>query len=208
MQPVSNSGSLYNPFVLLRKTYDWTLLWAEHRRSQYALCVLAFIESIFFPVPTDVLLLLMGASQPKRALYFAGLASFFSVLGGVGGYFLGYLAWQFVEPIFMQYIFSPEIFEKVRELYNQNAFWSVFTAAFTPIPFKVFTVAAGVFEVSFWPFLLGSAVGRPLRFFAVGGLLYFFGAPVKDLVERYFNLVSIVFTVLLIAGFAALKYLL
>ncbi len=196
-----------NPFTLLRKTYDWTLKWSEHRYSQPALCTLAFTESIFFPVPTDVLLMLMGAARPKKALHFAFLAAAFSVIGAFGGYALGAFAWYWLEPYFIGVVTSAEVFEKVGVLYEENAFWTVFMAAFTPIPFKVCTVAAGVFSVPLLPFFVGAALGRSLRFFIVGALLFFFGAPVKGVVEKYFNTFTILFTVLLVGGFAVIKYL-
>jgi membrane protein YqaA with SNARE-associated domain len=191
----------------IRQLYHWTLRWAEHKRSVYALSLLAFTESIFFPIPPDVLLMVMGAARPKRALYFGFICSVFSILGGIGGYFLGAMAWHLVQDFFFQFVFSPELFKKVGEVYEQNAFWAVFTAAFTPIPFKVFTVAAGAFQISFTPFILGAAVGRPLRFMMVSTLLYFYGAPVRVWVEKYFDLLTIGFTLLLIAGFALLKWL-
>lgn len=195
-------------FSFIRRIYNWTLSWAEHHRSVYALGVLAFIESIFFPVPTDVLLMVMGAAKPKRALFFGLIASVFSVLGGIGGYALGYLAWHSFDTFFFQYVFSEQIFQKVGQLYNDNAFWAVFTAAFTPIPFKVFTVAAGAFEIAFMPFLLAASIGRPLRFMLVSTLLYFYGAPVRIWVEKYFNILTVLFTLLLVGGFFILKYLL
>jgi len=192
---------------LIRAIYDWTLKWSEHRRSAQALSVIAFVESIFFPIPPDVLLMIMGAARPKRALYFGLLCSVFSILGGVVGYYVGYLAWSAVDEVFFSFVFSEELFNKVGALFNENAFWAVFTAAFTPIPFKVFTVAAGAFQINFLPFFLGAAVGRPLRFMMVSTLLYFYGAPVRTWVEKYFNTLTLVFTALLIAGFAVLKWL-
>lgn len=207
MEQTQSTINWFNPFALLRKTYDWTLKWSEHHYSQPALCTLAFTESIFFPVPTDVLLMLMGAGRPKRALYFAFLASLFSVLGAFGGYALGSFAWSWLEPYFIGVVTSAEVFEKVRILYEENAFWTVFMAAFTPIPFKVCTVAAGVFSVPLLPFFVGAALGRTMRFFIVGALLFFFGAPVKDVVEKYFNTFTIIFTILLIGGFVSIKYL-
>jgi len=200
------STSSFNPFAWLRRTYEWTICWAEHRRSVQALSALAFIESIFFPVPPDVLLLVMGAAKPKKALYYGLICSIFSVLGGALGYLLGFFAWQTMDTFFFRFVFSPELFTKVGGLFEQNAFWAVFTAAFTPIPFKVFTVAAGAFQISFLPFIAGAMVGRPLRFLTVGALLYFFGAPVRTLVEKYFNLISVFFTLLLIGGFLAMKW--
>lgn len=204
---VSTSEFSWNPFHWLRRTYEWTLRWAEHRRSVHALSAIAFMESVFFPVPPDVLLMVMGAARPNRALYYGAICSIFSILGGAFGYALGYFAWQLVHPFFFQFVFSEELFNKVGLLFEQNAFWAVFTAAFTPIPFKVFTVAGGAFGISFLPFMAGAAIGRPLRFMLVSALLYFFGSPVRWFVEKYFNLLTVLFTVLLIAGFAALKVL-
>lgn len=192
---------------IVRRTYEWTLRWAEHHRSVQALAALAFVESIFFPVPPDVLLMVMGAAKPKRALYFGLVCSIGSILGAVFGYMLGYFAWQLVHPFFFQFVFSQELFMKVGAIFEEHAFWAVFTAAFTPIPFKVFTVAGGAFQISFLPFLIGAAIGRPLRFMMVSTLLYFFGAPVRAFVEKYFNLLTVLFTILLIGGFAALKML-
>jgi membrane protein YqaA with SNARE-associated domain len=207
VESVTHISMIFCMFDLLRRVYHWTLKWAEHQRSTYALSILAFTESVFFPVPPDVLLMVMGAAKPRRSLYYALLCSVFSILGGVAGYALGHLAWMAVDQIFFQYVFSQELFHKVGELFQQNAFWAIFTAAFTPIPFKVFTVAAGAFEISFGTFLAACLVGRPLRFFMVGGLLYVFGAPVKAWVEKYFNLLTVLFTLLLIAGFLAIKWL-
>lgn len=201
------AANKWNPFHWLRQSYEWTLKWAEHRRSLHALAVLAFTESIFFPVPADVLLMVMGAARPKRALFYGAVCSFASVLGGVAGYLLGSLAWEIVDSFFFTFVFSEATFNKVGLLFEQNAFWAVFTAAFTPIPFKVFTVAAGAFEISFVPFLLAALVGRPLRFMAVSTLLYFFGAPVRYYVEKYFNLLSVLFTILLIGGFLLIKWM-
>jgi len=196
-----------NLFYWLRRTYEWTIKWAEHHRSVQALSVLALLESIFFPIPPDVLLMVMGAAKPKRALYYGFLCSVFSVIGGVLGYVLGYYAWQSIDQVFFTYVFSEEIFNKVGLLFEQNSFWAIFSAAFTPIPFKVFTVAAGAFQISFLPFLLAAAIGRPLRFMTVSALLYVYGAPIRAFVEKYFNLLSVAFTVLFVLGFLAFKWL-
>ncbi|MCX7979393.1 MAG: VTT domain-containing protein [Bdellovibrionaceae bacterium] len=205
-QPKTSALSL-NPFVWVRRIYDWTIRWAEHRRSTQALSAVAFAESIFFPIPPDVLLLIMGAARPKKALWFAFLCSLFSILGGLAGYWIGAWAWDIVGEWFFRYVFSRELFIKVGGLFEQNAFWAIFTAAFTPIPFKVFTVSAGAFGISLLPFVVGMTVGRPLRFLTVGLLLYFFGTPVRAWVERYFNTLTVIFTLLLLGGFWVLKHL-
>ena len=196
-----------NPLTWIRWTYNWTLKWAEHRHSVPALGALAFVESVFFPVPADVLLMLMGTAQPKKALKYAVICSVFSVLGGMAGYGLGYLAWEAVGDLFFRFVISEELFTKVGVLYEEHAFWAVFSAAFTPIPFKVFTVAAGAFQISFFTFAMAAIIGRPLRFLIVGGLLYYFGAPVRVLIEKYFALFTVAFAILFIGGFAAIKLL-
>ena len=110
--------SKLNPFTYIRAIYEWTLKWAEHKRSEYALGVLSFTESIFFPVPADVLLMVMGAAKPKKALYYGFLTSWTSVLGAVGGYIVGFYLWMAVDSFFFQYVFPQEAFLKVGELYN------------------------------------------------------------------------------------------
>lgn len=206
-EAMSFRTSKYNPMLWIRAIYDWTLRWSEHHFSVPALCVLSFAESFFFPVPADVLLMTMGAAKPKRALYYALLTSIFSILGGIFGYMLGYFAWELVGDFFMTYVFKGNWFEIVQTRFNQSAFWTTFAAAFTPLPFKVVTVAAGVFNIAFLPFLFGAIVGRPLRFFIVGGVIYFCGAKVRHFVEKYFELFTIGFTVLLVGGFLVLKWL-
>ena len=133
-----------------------------------------------------------------------------SLFGAVFGYFLGVKLWEFISPYFFKYVpaFTYENFIKVSKLYNENGFWAVFTAAFTPIPYKVFTVSAGVFKINFFLFMLASTIGRCLRFFAVSTLFYKFGAPIKDFIEKKFNILSIIFLILLLGGFYIIKFLL
>jgi len=192
---------------LVRRLYDWTLHWADTKYGTPALFLLAFAESSFFPVPPDVLLIALTLGRQQRAWWFATVCSIGSVLGGMAGYAIGALAWHILEPVFIPYVFSRAIFEKVVEWYNAEAFLYVFIAAFTPIPYKVFTVAAGACHVPFWILVVASVVGRSARFFLVAGLLYFFGAPMRGFVEKYFDRLMWVFLGLLILGFVAVKYL-
>ncbi|OGU09464.1 MAG: hypothetical protein A2W29_11380 [Gemmatimonadetes bacterium RBG_16_66_8] len=173
-----------------------------------ALAVLAFAESSFFPVPPDVLLIALCLGAPARSFTLAVVCTAASVAGGIGGYAIGWLVWEQVSDFFFAYVFSRPLFERVAGLYQQNAFWAVFTAGLTPIPYKVFTVSAGVFRIDFGEFLLASALGRSARFFLVGGLIRFFGPPIKSFIDRYFNLLSIAFLVLLLGGFLVIKWLL
>ena len=192
---------------MLRKTYDWVLLWAQTPYGAPALFVLSFAESSFFPVPPDVLLIALALSMPSRALFFAAICSVASILGGIAGYGIGWGLWEVVQNFFFDYIpgFSHHAFEKIREKYDLYSFWVVFTAGFTPIPYKVITISAGVFKINFPVFVLASAISRSARFFLVGWLIYKFGAPVKDFIDRYFSILTIVFVLLLIMGFAAVK---
>ncbi|MDP2361114.1 MAG: VTT domain-containing protein [bacterium] len=192
---------------MLRRLYHWVLHWADHRWAVPALALLAFAESSFFPVPPDVLLIALTLGRPRRAWWYAGVCSLGSVAGGVLGYLIGALLWEAVQGWFIPLLFSQEIFDHVAGLYGRNAFWAIFTAAFTPIPYKVFTIAAGVFheQVALGVLVLASALGRPLRFFLVAGLLRFFGEPMKAFIERWFDWLALAFAVLLIGSFLLVK---
>lgn len=194
----------------LRGLYNWVLSWAETAYAVPALFLLAFAESSFFPVPPDVLMLALCLSLPHRSWYYAAVTSVGSVLGGIGGYVIGFALWHLVSGWFFSYIpgFDREVFSQVQEYFTRYNFWVVFAAGFSPIPYKVITIGAGVFNVNFLVFLLASAVSRSLRFFLVAGLIRRFGAPMRELIDRYFNLLSLAFVALLIGGFVAIKYLL
>ena len=194
---------------ILRKLYDWVLSWAETPYGPMALFVLAFCEASFFPVPPDVLLIALSLSLPAQALWYALLSSLGSVLGGVAGYLIGFLLWQSLSSLFFAYIpgFTPEVFAKVQGYFEQYDFLVVFAAGFTPIPYKVITIGAGVFGVNFLVFVIASVVSRSARFFIVALLLKFYGPPIKEFIERYFNWLAIAFMVLLVGGFMAMGLL-
>lgn len=194
---------------IIRRLYDWMLSWAEHPAGVWALFALAFMESSFFPIPPDVLLIALAIGNPTRSFWFASVCTLGSVLGAMAGYAIGWGVWSAVDQFFFTWIpgFTPEIFRQVCEQYELYSFWIVFTAAFTPIPYKVITISAGVSKISFLPFLVASIIGRGARFFLVGGLIWRFGAPIKDFIDRYLNLLTILLTILGIGGFIALKFL-
>jgi len=209
------------PAAQVRRLYDWTLSWAGSRYAVPALAILAFVEASFFPIPPDVLLMAMALGKPKRAFVYSAVCTLGSVAGALLGYFIGWSLWtglgtfhecaQFEGgALFFEYVpgFSCEKFETVQVLYDENAPLYLFAAAFTPIPFKVFTIAAGVFQISLAVLLGASVVGRGARFFLVGGLIYFFGPRVREFIEKRFELLTLAFTVLLIGGFVAFKYFL
>ncbi len=195
---------------MIRKLYDWVLHWAETPYGGPALFLLALIESSVFPVPPDVLLIALCIALPSRAWRFALLASAGSVLGGLLGYAIGWGAWPLVNSFFFDYIpgFTPHVFAKVQSLFEAYGFWVVFTAGFTPIPYKVITIGSGVFQINLVIFLIASLISRSLRFFLVAWLLKRYGPGMRDFIDRYFNLLSIVFLILLLGGFLLLKYVL
>ena len=195
-------------FSSLHRLYQKTIEWADHRYSVVALSIVAFIESIFFPIPPDALLIPMGISRAKKAFYFAFICSVFSILGGGFAYFLGYYFWQHMGNFFLSTFISLESFQAVGGMYQDNIFLVVLGAAFTPIPFKVFTLSAGVFHVSLGEFFLGMLIGRPARFFLVGAALFFFGEKARMFLEKYFNLITILMIVLLVLGIFATKWML
>lgn len=190
----------------LRRLYRWTISWADTPYGGIALFLIAFAESSFFPIPPDVLLIALCVGSQAKAFRFAAICGAGSVLGGMAGYAIGWGLWGTMHGVFIPHVFSQEVFDKVVKLYEQNAFWTVFTAAFTPIPYKVITIAAGVCQINFGALVLGSLLGRNMRFFLVAGSLYFFGARMKIFIEKYFDILSVIFTALLVGSFVVLKY--
>ncbi len=192
---------------MLKRLYAWVERWAQTPYGVWALFLLAFAESSFFPIPPDVLLIAMAVTHPKAGLKFAAICTLGSVLGGMLGYLIG---WQFMASVGEKIVAFYGLTDKVAHieaLYHQYDAWAIGVAGFTPIPYKVFTISAGMFKVDFGVFLLASAVGRAGRFFLVGGLIYLFGKPIQAFIDRYLNLLVIGFTVLLIGGFILIKFL-
>lgn len=194
---------------LLRRLYDWVLHWALTPYGAPALFLLAFAESSFFPIPPDVLLLALCISAPTRSFRFALIASLGSVLGGIAGYGIGIGLWQAVDSYFFRYVpgFSEQVFARVQQLFITYDFWTVFTAGFTPIPFKVITIGAGVFKINLAVFIVASAISRSLRFFLLAWVINRYGPAMRCFTEKYFNILTIVFMILLIGGFVVVKYL-
>jgi membrane protein YqaA with SNARE-associated domain len=192
---------------VLKRLYDWVVHWAQTPYGAWALFILAFAESSFFPVPADPLLIALAIARPRAALKFALVCSIGSVLGGCVGYLIG---WQFMAAIGDRIVALYGLTDKIAEievLYHQYDAWAVGIAGFTPIPYKVFTIAAGAFHINFTVFVIASVVSRSARFFLVGGLIRIFGAKIQPFIEKYFNILAVVFTVLLVGSFVMLKYL-
>jgi membrane protein YqaA with SNARE-associated domain len=189
-----------------RRLYDWVLHWAETPHGAVALFLLAFAESSFFPVPPDVLLIALVLGARRRWWRLATVCTVGSVLGGIAGYGIGAGLMETVGHPIIRLYSAESYYERVHTLYAQYDYWVVFTAAFTPIPYKVFTIASGAFDMNFTGFVCASLVGRGARFFLVAGLLRLFGRPLRDFIERYFDLLSLVFVVLLVGGFVLLRW--
>lgn len=199
----------------IKKLYDWMLSWGNSRWGALALCCFAFAESSFFPIPPDVLLIALCLGAAKRSFRFAAICTAGSILGAVVGYAIGYLAWQTpsgectaLANFFFNHVFSVEAFESVGALYDKYNFWIVFTAGFTPLPYKIFTITGGLFHINFVMFIIASIISRGMRFFLIAGLIWKFGAPIKSFIDKYFNLLAIAFTVLLVGSFILLGYVL
>ncbi|MDO9541627.1 MAG: VTT domain-containing protein [Kiritimatiellia bacterium] len=209
MKPLSHNKKpwYFQPFAWGKNLYKWVLRWAETPYGVPALFLLAFAESSFFPIPPDVLLVALTLSIPKKGFYYAAICSIGSVFGGMAGYGIGYFFWDTAGQSIINFYHAQEAYAAVQKAYQANAFFAVFTAAFTPIPFKVFTIAGGICHISFWQdMVLASMIGRSLRFFLVAALFFFYGPSIKRLIDRYFEILTIIFTVLLIGGFLAIKY--
>lgn len=194
----------------LHNLYKWVLSWAYSPYGAWALFILAVAESSFFPIPPDVLLIALCMGAYYRSMWFALVCSVGSVIGGAIGYLIG---WQFFdllgEPI-INGLHMQEAFVTTQIWFNKYGMPIVGVAGFTPIPYKVFTIAAGVFQMPFLPFILISAVSRAARFFLVAGIIQIcykkYGATIQDFIDRYFNLLTVAFVILLVLGFVAIKF--
>lgn len=187
------------------RLYDWVLHWSGHPRAGAALFLLSLAEASFFPVPPDVLLISMSLARPRRATLFALIATVGSITGALIGWLIGWGLWAALDDWVFANLgflgFTPQNFDTVRDLYQSNAFLALFGAAFSPIPFKVFTIAAGVFGIGIPVFVLASTIGRAGRFVLVALLVGLLGPRVQPFIERYLGWLTLAFVVLLVAGF-------
>ncbi|MFI3328703.1 MAG: YqaA family protein [Rikenellaceae bacterium] len=199
---------------IVKRLYNWVLSWGDSPYGGVALFVLAVMESSFFPIPPDVLLIALCLGATTRSFRYAAICTAGSVVGAVLGYGIGSALWQIggeytpLANFFFNNVFSQAAFLNVGSLYEQYNFWIIFTAGFTPIPYKIFTVTAGVFNINFVMFIVASIIARGARFFLVAALIWKFGAPIKGFIDKYFNFLAILFTILLIGSFALVKLVL
>ena len=201
----------------IRDLYDWILKWSDSKYGTVALVVLSFSEASFFPVPPDVLLIALALGARSKAIQYGILCSIGSVVGAIFGYSIGQFLWWSGEGVFSGLAifffdaipgFTRDMFYQIQDKYETWNFWIIFTAGFTPIPFKLFTITSGAFSINFPMFIIASTISRSARFLLVSGLIWKYGAPIQEFIDRYFNKLAILFTILLIGGFFLIKYLL
>ena len=194
---------------MIKKLYDWVLSWSDSRWGWLALFVIALCEASWFPIPPDILLIALCLGATKKSFRFAGITLLGSIIGAMLGYAIGHFLWTTpageataIANFFYENVFSVESFDNVGAMYDKYNFWIVFTAGFTPLPYKLFTIAGGMFDINFVMFLIASTISRGMRFFLIGWLIWRFGQPIKVFIDKYFNLLATLFTVLLIGFFA------
>lgn len=192
---------------MLRGLYNWTISLAESRYALWALAFAAFAESSFFPIPPDILMIPMIIATPRRAFLIAGVALVSSVLGGVLGYYIGDVLMETVGQPIVDFYHAGDAVETFKGKFNEWGPWAVLFAGVTPFPYKIITITSGATGLNFGVFMAASVVARGVRFFIVAGLLWKFGEPVRDFIEKRLGLMFTLFMILLIGGFAAVKYL-
>jgi len=192
---------------MLRRLYDRTLSMADHPRALWFLAIVAFVESSVFPIPPDVLMIPMILARPSRAWVIAGVALAASVLGGLLGYAIGALAYEQLGQPILESLGKAGAMEEFATRFNDFGFWAVLTAGVTPFPYKVITIMSGWTGMPLATFIATSILARGLRFFIVAWLLWKFGAPIRDFVEKRLGLMFIVFVALLVGGFYLVRYI-
>jgi membrane protein YqaA with SNARE-associated domain len=191
----------------MRRIYEWMMRMAADKRAPWALALVSFIESSFFPIPPDVMLIPMVLSRREKAWWYATIATVASVLGGLLGYAIGYYFYDAVGLPILKFYGREHALDTFIEFVHTYGVPAVIIKGMTPIPFKVVTIAAGVAKMNLGAFIGASIVARAMRFYLVAALLYFFGDPIRAFIERRLTLVTTVFVVLLVGGFVAIRYL-
>ena len=193
---------------LLRKLYDWTLEKSKDPKAPWFLAIISFSESSFFPIPPDIILIPMVIAKRAKAWFFAFICTISSVLGGVAGYFIGYFFYLTIGEFIIELYSYQNEYSDFQSKYEGGIWlWFVFFAGLTPFPFKIITIASGALKINMISFIAIALVSRGLRFYLVATLLKFFGNYIKEYIDKYFNLFTFVFFILLIGGFIFFKYI-
>lgn len=191
----------------IRRLYNWVVSWADSPYGVWALFIIALMESSVFPIPPDVLLLALAFGAPRKSFKLAAVCAVGSVIGAVVGYFIG---WYFFDTVGMWVVEtygSPEKVQVVKEGYESNAFGLLMLAGFSPIPFKLFTVFSGMMKIPLTTLIIASGLSRTARFMLVATFVYFLGEKAKEFIDKYFDILTIVFSLMLVGGFVVLKAL-
>lgn len=191
----------------MKKIYDWMLNAASKENALWVLFAVSFIESSFFPIPPDIMLIPMVLATPKKAWKIAGTCTIASVLGGYFGYAIGFLGFDLIAKPLLEFYGYMDKFDSFKQYYIEYGAWIVFAAGLTPFPYKVITIASGAVGMNLVVFGIASIVARGMRFFLVSGMLKVCGDPIKEFIEKHFGLLSIIFFILLFGGFILIKYL-
>ena len=190
---------------MLRKIYDWVIILAAHRHALFGLFLISFVESSIFPIPPDIMLIPMILAARNQAWKIAFVCTIASVLGGIGGYYIGYFLFEeFGRPILNFYHYYSQ-FEQLQTEYNKWGAWAVFVAGVSPFPYKVITILSGAIELNLFTFVIASVLARGLRFFVLAWLLWHFGDTVQDFIKRRLGILFTLFCVLLVGGFVIIK---
>ena len=192
---------------MLRKTYDWTLRLAAHKRAEWALATVSFIESSIFPIPPDVLLAPMVLADRSKAWRLATIATISSVIGGFFGYAIGYFLFEAVGKPILDFYHVMDKYDALKQSFDEWGAWIIIAKGWTPIPYKFLTITSGALHFDLRAFTIASVVSRGMRFFLVAGLLWAFGPPIRAVVEKRLALVTTLCLVFLVGGFVAIKYL-
>ena len=191
----------------LKKTYNWTLEKAQHKNAKWYLSLISFAESSFFPIPPDILLIPMALASKANALFYAFICTLFSVLGGILGYAIGYFFYNSVGIYIVEFYRLENSFSIFENYYKEFGILIVLGAGITPFPYKFITIASGVFGLNIFLFIIVSIIGRGLRFYLIAILLYFFGEKIKLIIDKYFNILTIVFFILLVGSVFIIRFL-
>ena len=191
----------------LKKTYNWTLEKAQHKNAKWYLSLISFAESSFFPIPPDILLIPMALASKANALFYAFICTLFSVLGGILGYAIGYFFYNSVGIYIVDFYHLENSFNIFESYYKEFGILIVLGAGITPFPYKFITIASGVFGLNIFLFIIVSIIGRGLRFYLIAILLYFFGEKIKLIIDKYFNILTIVFFILLVGSVFIIRFL-
>ena len=192
---------------VFRFLYNWTLEQSSKKYASWFLAFISFIESSFFPIPPDIILIPMILAKRTKAFILASVCTVFSVLGGLFGYLIGFALFNSVGIILVSFYDMHEYIENLKDYYNNYGVWFVLIAGFTPLPFKIITIASGLFQLNLIVFILCSFVARGCRFYLIAILLYLFGDAIKNFIDKYFNILTILFFIILVGGVLLLGYL-